>query len=196
LSDVTSFGGVPVPTEQLFVAALASGAPRPPAPLPDAPVMASVAVDGASDAQIRQGGAGTLVIHGAGLDHVTSARLGDIDVHVPSGAASASVLRLPVIIPHGHAPGTLTLMLGNVTGAAQAPSAVTVTPIVVAPTGSDAGRGAFRAPFRLCRPDGFGARYGDLVLLKRGIHGCSDRLTLEGGVTVRGGDGCGGGAAG
>ncbi len=187
LTPMTRFGSVQVATRPLFIAALGGGLPRPPTPLPAAPAITSALVDGASDSAIRQGGAGTLVIEGDGLDRVTSARLGDIYVHVPPGAATAGTLRLPVTIPHGHDPGLLTLTLSNAGGVAQLAGAVTVTPIVVAPGGSNGGRGTFSSPLRLCRANWFDiARYGDVMLLRNGVHACSQQIDLLDGVTVRG----------
>jgi hypothetical protein len=187
LSPTIDFGGVHLPTQQLVIAALAGGPARLPSPLPAAPAISSVTIDGISDRELRQGGTGTLVILGTGLDRVTKARLGDFDVHVPAGAGTAGELRLPVTIPHGHAPGWVGLTLGNAGGSTQTANAVLVTPVVVSPLGSDSGRGTFTSPLRLCT---YGLnqqlRYGDVLLLRNGIHTCDRYIDVPRGVSVRG----------
>lgn len=188
LAASTSFGGVPVATRSLFIAALAGGPPRAPSPLPLAPAITSAVLDGTSDGAIRQGGTGTLVIEGGGLDRVTTARLDDIEIHVPPGS-TAGVMRLPITIPHGHAPGPLALTLGNAAGSAQLAGVVTVTPIVLAADGSDSGLGTFSSPLRLCLTGASWVdrtRYGDLMLLRNGVHACSQGATVGSGVTLRG----------
>jgi hypothetical protein len=180
-----NFGGVHLPTRRLFIAALAGGPARLPSPLPAAPVIASVAIDGISDLEIRQGGSGTLVIHGTGLDQVTSARLGDIDVHVPAGAGTANELRLPVSIPHGHAPGALSLRLANAGGSAQQTGVVIATPIVAGPGAPSTGRGTFASPVSICGAGAsFAVRYGDLLRVLDGVHTCGTGVPR--GATVRG----------
>lgn len=184
-SEIT-LGGVTIPDPGLFIAALAGGAARPPSPLPPVPAIADAVLDGVSDRQIRQGATGKLTIHGTGLDRVTSARLGDIDIHVPP-AGTATSLVLDVMIPHGHAPGLLGLKLGNAAGSTQIGGVVTVTPIVVTPTGSSTGRGTFSSPLSFCGNDWFSlTRYGDLVLLRNGTYACDGSITVHGGVTIRG----------
>jgi hypothetical protein len=178
---------VRVPSGQLFIAALAGGPPRLPSPLPAAPAISSVRLDGMSDREIRQGDTRTLVIEGAGLDRVTRARLGDIEVHIPAAAGTAGELRLPVMIPHGHAPGWLDLTLGNAGGSTQLAAAVQATPLVVSPAGSDDGRGTFSSPMRMCTPDLFLLlRYGDTLLLRDGVHVCDRRINVRQGVIIRG----------
>jgi hypothetical protein len=180
-------GGVTVPSGGLVIAALAGGAARPPSPLPPVPTITGAALDGVSDAQIRQGATGKLRILGTGLDRITSARLGDIEIHVPPAAGAATSLVLDVMIPHGHAPGPLGLQLGNAGGFARFDGVVTVTPIVVTPTGSTTGRGTFSSPLSFCRNDWFSlTRYGDLVLLRNGTYACDGSITVHGGVTIRG----------
>lgn len=90
------------------------------------------------------------------------------------------------MIPHGHAPGPLTLELGNATGVARHPATVTVTPIVVSPTGAADGRGTFSSPMRLCGNNFTFARHGDLVLLRSGTHECDESVGAFSGVTFRG----------
>lgn len=180
-----TFGGVHVPTQRLFIAALATGPARLPSPLPAPPVISRVTLAGAFDDQIREGGRVTLVIDGAALDHVTSARLGDIDVHVPPNAGTANQLLLPVQIPHGHAPGFLSLALGNAGGTAQADDVVTVTPIVVAQTAPANGVGTFSSPMPLCSVNASGIlAYGDVVVVLDGVYGCG--AFVPRGVTLRG----------
>ncbi|MEO7735846.1 MAG: hypothetical protein ABIY55_33130, partial [Kofleriaceae bacterium] len=187
LTALTGFGGVQVPTQALFIAALAGGPARLPSPLPATPVIASAVLDQVPDGQLRQGDTGTLVVRGTALDQVTSAKLGDLDVHLRPGAASADELRLTVMIPHGYPPGPLALELGNAAGVARRPATLTVTPIVVAPRGGEDGRGTFASPMRLCRHEGFTfARYGDVVSLQNGTHECNGRVFVRGGVTIRG----------
>lgn len=186
LSGETDFGGVRVPTQQLFIASLASGPARLPSPLPAAPAISSVKLDGIADRELRQGGTATLVIEGTGLDQVTEARLGDLDVHVPAGAGMPTMLRLPVTIPNGHAPGWLGLVLGSAGGSAQAAAAVNVTPVVVSPTGTSAGRGTFASPMRLCDLDSFQLRHGDVLLLRNGVHTCNKGFFVRRGVIIRG----------
>lgn len=181
------FGGVQVPARQLFIAALAGGPARAPLPLPAAPEILGVQLDGQFDTELRQGGTATLVVYGHGLDHVTSARLGDIDIHVPPSAGTEPVLHLAVTIPHGHAPGSLSLVLGNEGGTASATSVVNVTPVVVTPSGSDSGRGTFTSPMRLCRTDWINLLdYGDVLLLRNGVHTCSTNILLRRGVIAQG----------
>jgi hypothetical protein len=185
--DDEDFGGVRVPTQQLFIAALAGGPARAPSPVPAAPVISGVQLDGQFDTELRQGGTATLVVRGHGLDHVTSARLGDIDIHVPPSAGTEPVLRLTVTIPHGHAPGPLSLVLGNAGGTASATSVVNVTPVVVTPLGSDSGRGTFSSPMRLRRVDWIDLLdYGDVLLLRNGVHTCNTGIQLRTGVIVHG----------
>ncbi len=187
LSGKTDFGGVKLPTHQLFIAALASGPARPPVKLPAAPTISSVQLDGTGDREIRHGGTAVLVIRGAGLDEVTRARLGDLDVHVPAGAGTDVELRLPVWIPPGHAPGWLGLVLGNAGGSAQVADAVRVTPVVVSPTASGIGRGTFASPMPLCGPDWLQLlRYGDELRLRDGVHVCDDLVLVRRGVNIRG----------
>lgn len=184
---MTDFGGVVVPTQSLFIAALVGGPGRAPTTLPAKPALASAALDGVPDGQIRQGDTGTLVIRGAALDQVTSAKLGDLDVHIRAGAATADELRLLFMIPHGYPAGPLALTLGNLAGSASLPAVITVTPIVVAANGSEAGRGTYASPMTLCRQDDFYfARYGDVVLLQNGKHECKDSVSVRAGVTFRG----------
>ena len=185
LSPTIDFGGVQLSTQQLFIAALAGGSARLPSPLPAAPTISSVQLGGANDRELRQGGTGTLVIQGTGLDRVTKARLGDFDVHVPAGAGTAGALYLPVTIPHGQAPGWLGLTLGNAGGSTQTANAVLVTPVVVSPLGSDNGRGTFTSPLRLCTPN-LELRYGDVLLLRDGIHTCNNIIDVRRGVSIRG----------
>ena len=171
----------------LRIAAFATGPARLPSPLPTAPVIASVKLDGVADHEIRQGGTATLVIEGAGLDQVTRARLGDLDIHVPPGPGTAGVLRLPVTIPHGHAPGRLALRLGNAGGSTQLEDAVEVTPVVVSPTGSTGGRGTFASPMRLCITDWYlRLRSRDVLLLRDGVHTCDESVYVDNGVIIRG----------
>ncbi|HEX7835921.1 MAG TPA: hypothetical protein VF469_00585, partial [Kofleriaceae bacterium] len=180
-----TFGGVRVPTQRLFIAALGTGPARLPSPLPAPPVISRVTLAGAVDGQIREGGKVTLVIDGAALDHVTSARLGDIEVHVSPSAGMASQLVLPVHVPHGHAPGLLSLTLGNAGGTAQAADVVTVTPIVVAEAAPANGVGTFSSPMPLCSVNASGILgYGDVVVLLDGVYGCG--ALVPRGVTVRG----------
>ena len=189
LYSTTDFGGVVIPTGSLFIAALAGGPARAPSPLPPSPAITSAVLDGAADGQIRQGDTGTLVIRGAALDHVTSARLGDVDVHVGPATATgnADELRLTIVIPHGHAPGPLDLELGNAAGVAHHVGTVTVTPVVVASRASADGRGTFSSPMPFCRADGFAfARYGDRVVLQTGTHECNRGIRARAGVTFRG----------
>lgn len=177
-----NFGGVHVATQRLFIAALGAGPARPPSPLPAAPAISKVALDGASDTEIRQGGTGTLVIDGVGLDRVTSARLGDRDIHVPASAVTANQLRLPVTVPHGQTPGPLSLTLRNAGGMAQA-AAVIVTPIVVGPAASAGGRGTFSSPLSWCAvPYG----YGDTVRVLDGTHTCDHGFVAATGLTIHG----------
>lgn len=189
LGPEVNFGGIRVPTQTLFIAALGAGPARLPSPLPAAPTISRVTLDGAPDLQIRQGGAGTLVITGTALDQVTTARLGEMDIHVPAHAATATELRLPVTIPHGHAAGPLTLTLGNAGGSAQESFAVTVTPIVVGPTRSDTGRGTFSSPVGLCGAVVQDTVNGDVIQLLDGTHGCGSAGFvgfLHTGLTIRG----------
>jgi hypothetical protein len=186
-SNEIELGGVTVPIPGLFIAALAGGAARPSSPLPPVPAITAAVLDGVSDGQIRQGATGKLRIQGTGLDRVTSARLGDIDIHVPPAAGTATSLVLDVMIPHGHTPGPLGLQLGNAAGSVRFDGVVTVTPIVVTPAGSSTGRGTFSSPLSFCRNDWFSlTRYGDLVLLHDGTYACDGSIIVRGGVTIRG----------
>jgi hypothetical protein len=180
-------GGVTVTSQRLFIAALAGGQPRPPSPLPPSPQIASVTLDGTPDGQIRQGNTGTLVIAGDGLDHVTSARLGNVEVHVPPGIATAGAMRLTVTIPHGAAPGPLGLTLRTAGGAATMSDVITVTPIVVSPSGTIGGRGTYTSPMLLCRTDWSSLTgYGDELLLLNGVHACNGAISTRGGVMIHG----------
>ena len=186
LAPEVNFGGIRVPTHSLFIASLGAGPARIPSPLPTAPTISRVALDGASDMQIRQGGAGTLVVAGTALDQVTAARLGALDIHVPAHTATATELRLPVTIPHGHTAGPLTLTLSNASGSALLSGVVTVTPIVVGPTGSTVGRGTFSSPLPLCNAMATDVSYGDVVQLLDGTYGCREAFFVPVGVVIRG----------
>lgn len=185
LSNGVDFGGIQIAGTGLFVASLVTGPAPVPAPPPATPTITSVQLAGVSDNEIRQGGSGTLVIHGSGLDRVTSARLGTIDLHVAGGMPNE--LRLEVAIPHGHAPGPLRLVLRNAAGVAEAAAVVQVTPVVVTPFGSATGRGTYSSPMRLCRDDWYPVlRLTDVLLLRNGIHTCNKSVVLPRGVIVRG----------
>jgi hypothetical protein len=187
--DLT-LGGVRVPSDRLFIAALAGGPARPPSPLPAAPTITSAQLDGQLDLEIRQGGTGTLVIHGTGLDHVSSARLGDIDIHVPPAAGTADVLRLPVTIPHGHPPGVVAVSLGNAGGTATAAQGIQITQVIATPSALAGGRGTPSSPMRLCGTDaaGVAAGLGDVIALRDGVYTCAAGLgvIIGPGVTLRG----------
>lgn len=185
-SGPVDFGGVVVPAQGLFIGAIATGPAVIPSPLPPVPAIAAVVVEGAPDRQVRHGSIATLLIEGTALDRVTSARLGDIDVHVPAATATTS-LRLVVTIPHGHVPGMLPLVLSNAAGSAELAGAVEVTPVVVTPSGSDSGRGTFSSPFRLCRASWFDVvDRGDVLALRDGVHQCNDSVAVRRGVIIRG----------
>lgn len=116
---------------------------------------------------------------------MTSARLGDIDIHIPPNAGTADQLRLPVTIPHGQATGLLTLMLGNAGGRTFADRVVTVTPIVAGATAGLDGRGTFNSPMSLCKAQDYGnITYGDLLYILNGRHGCG--VYPPRGATARG----------
>jgi hypothetical protein len=185
---ITNFGGVKAASQQLFIGSLAGGLARLPSPLPAAPVITSAAVLGASDGQVREGGSATLVLAGSALDHVASARLGDIDIHVPPSAGSSTKLQLSVFIPHGHAPGSLPLTVSNAGGSALIAGLVTVTPVVVSPSGTSIARGTFSAPLSLCNSDSLSdtLRYGDVLQIRAGDYACTNGIGIPSGVTVRG----------
>lgn len=169
----------------------------PPDAAPDAPndapcdapsgllAITGVTLEGIADRQVRQGGQGTLVIRGSGLDRVTSARLGDLEIAIPE-ATSASSLRLAIAIPHGHPLGMLDLALADRDGTASAAGAIEVTPIVVTSSGIGAGRGTFAAPTRLCQAWDALAAAGDTLLLRNGMYVCNGQLRIPSGVSVAG----------
>jgi len=72
-------------------------------PVPAALAIAHTTLGGIADVEIRQGGSAMLVVAGCALDHLTAARLGDLDLDLAAGTATATELRLPVQIPHAHA---------------------------------------------------------------------------------------------
>lgn len=150
---------------------------------PSGLTISRVNLDGAGNTEIRQGGSATLVITGTGLDHVTAARLGDLDLDLAASSGTATELRLPVAIPHGHAIELLDLTLSSADGSAHA-AAVGVSPITIMPNGRPDARGTSDDPLSLC---GIAvAERGDEVELFPGTFTCSEPFTIARGVTVHG----------
>jgi hypothetical protein len=182
------FGGVRVQGAGLFVASLVTG-PTYADPLPPPPVVTSVVLDGIADGQIRQGGSGTIVVSGDHLEQIRSVRVGSRDLFLAD--ATPGTLRIPYSVPHGEALGPLRLVLTHPRGQLSVTSGVEVSPIVVAPSGIDTGRGTLSSPWRLCRDDWQSmAKRGDTIRLLAGVHPCEQVLYLRRGVSVEG-DGAG-----
>ncbi len=184
LRSPIDFGGVRIDGQGLFVAALVPGVVVDSTPPPE-PEIEAVRLDGILDGEIRQGGTATMVVAGSHLDEVTSARLGGIDLRLV--ARSATELHLAVVIPHGHDLGALALVVRNAGGTARIDDAVRVTPVVVAPSGGDTGRGTYASPFALCRDDWSTlVKRTDILRLGGGSHRCRDSVGIPRGVIVEG----------
>jgi hypothetical protein len=144
----------------------------------------TVLVDGATVLEVRQASTVELTLRGDGLAAVDSVRAGALVATVTS--ATDGELRATLVVPHAAALGAVALTVGA--GAITAvPASLIVTPFVVAADGSDAGRGTFAAPLRLCTP-GLTALMaaGDTLHLRQGAHRCDGALAIPRGASVRG----------
>jgi hypothetical protein len=144
----------------------------------------TVLVDGAAVLEVRQASTVELTLRGDGLAAVDSVRAGTLVATITS--ATDDELRATLVVPHAAALGAvaLTVAAGAVTAV---PASLIVTPFVVAADGSDAGRGTFAAPLRLCTP-GLTALMaaGDTLHLRQGAHRCDGALAIPRGASVRG----------
>lgn len=179
-----SFGGAEVQGAGLFVASVVTG-PTYANPLPPPPVVTSVVLEGALDGHLRQGGTGTIAVSGEHLAQIQSVRVGSRDLFTAN--ATNNLLRIPYAVPHGEALGPLRLVLTHPTGQLDVVTPLQITPIVVSPSGTDAGHGTFSSPLRLCRNDWLTmARLGDTIQLLAGAYPCEQSLALPRGVIVKG----------
>lgn len=162
-----------------------------------APPVVAVVIDrafleGVPDRQLRQGSTATLVVEGRNLSDIRSVHAGPgIGFSVASSDASRRTWRVEV--PHGEPVGDATLSLATSAGALELPAAITVTPVVYAADGSADGRGTYGSPLDICRGSDshLRARRTDTMVLVAGTYQCSQRLFVQPGVIVRGGEGSG-----
>jgi len=111
-----------------------------------APTITSVTVEGATAAEVRQGATANAHIHGINLDNATAVVLGTTALTPSSDTATEIVA--PVTAAHGATLGALDLTVTTPNGSDVETGAVTITPIVVAPTGDDTAPGVPSAPFK------------------------------------------------
>ncbi|WP_394824061.1 right-handed parallel beta-helix repeat-containing protein [Pendulispora albinea] len=148
-------------------------------PLPSAPQILGVRVEGG---QIRQGSGAApsstpavVYLSGAKLDEISSVTVGDALRGTIVRNTSAEIV-FAINVPHGAPLGVHGVKIVGPGGTASVANAVTITPITVAPTGTDGGPdakaydGTNDHPFRSLKRAFSLAQAGDTVLLKDGVH--------------------------
>jgi len=135
--------------------------------------------------QVRQGESVELVITGAGLDGVTRVAVGEIAATLSEQAAGE--VKASLSVPHATAPGPRDITVSGPAGSYTAPSAIEVTPYVVAPSAPSGGHGTFQSPMSLCSAEVATSQRGDTILLLAGQHLCRFPIDLaRGGQVIQG----------
>ena len=144
--------------------------------------------------QVRQGStyangsAVDLVIAGERLAAVTSVTVGELATSLEDVTDGEVRVRLPV--PHAAPPGPREVTVRSPGEVVAVAGAIEVTPYVVAPSASAAGRGTFQSPMTICNDQVRRSRSGDTILLLEGAHRCSQsRIWLEEGGQIFQGQG-------
>ncbi|MCW5803948.1 MAG: hypothetical protein KIT31_16355 [Deltaproteobacteria bacterium] len=140
--------------------------------------------------EVRQGATTEhLVISGSLLADVAQVMVGSLPCAIT--ATTAAMVQCDLDVPHGHAPGALSVMVTSPTlGVAVAPNPITITFVTVAPNAAPGGRGTHQSPLSLCEIGSidFGGQTftGDTVDLLAGTHTCAMPIGLTWGVDIRG----------
>jgi hypothetical protein len=138
------------------------------------PVIDSVTLDGlGSSLQVRQGAFFILKVSGQNLSNLSSATLGTLAANILP--TTGSDVMLAFTVPHGQAPGFLTLSLTNGNGTATKINAIEVSEISVAKSDkfkpSDSNPGTKERPFLTLTKALANASAGDTILLGAGDYG-------------------------
>jgi hypothetical protein len=127
--------------------------------------------------QIRQGGYDEIIVTGTDLDHVTAVKVGDLDAPIVS--ATPTALHATLAIPPGHAVGAQDVTVTFAAGSASLAGALTITYVVVSPTGTAGARATYESPILLCDSLLADDTRGDTVELLAGTHTCAKVFLYE-----------------